>query len=69
MRTRDDLKAMVEALRGGHSLLAAYLEAVHQFDRQAKAAAIVDLGPDANPAACARSGNDVTPGLLDLASA
>ena len=51
MRTRDDLKAMVEALRGGHSLLAAYLEAVHAFDRQAlgKAAAIVDVIPDANP--------------------
>jgi hypothetical protein len=69
MRTRDDLKAMVEALRGGHSLLAAYLEAVHEFDRQAKAAAIVDLAPDDNLAACARSGNNVTPGLLDLASA
>lgn len=52
MRTRDDLKAMVEALRGRHGLLAAYLEAVHEFDWQAlgEAAAIVDLGPD--PAAC-----------------
>jgi hypothetical protein len=69
MRTRDDLKAMVEALRGGHSLLAAYLEAVQEFDRQAKATAIVDLAPDANPAPCARSGNNVTPELLDLASA
>ena len=66
MRTRE---AMVEALRGGQSLLAAYLEAVHAFDRQAKAAAIVDLAPDANLAACAPSGNNVTPVLLDLASA
>jgi hypothetical protein len=71
MRTRDDLKAMVEPLRGGHSLLAAYLEAVHQFDRQAvgKTAAIVDLAPDAKLPASARGGNSVAPGLLDLASA
>ena len=69
MRTRDDLKAMVEALRGRHGLLAAYLEAVHEFDWQAKAAAIVDLAADADPAASARGGNIVTPGLLDLVSA
>ena len=54
MRTRDDPKAMVEALRGGHSLLAAYLEAVHEVDGQAlgEAAEIVDLAPDTDLAAC-----------------
>jgi hypothetical protein len=50
MKTRDDLKAVVEALRGRHSLLAAYLEAVHEFDWRVlgKAVAIVDLAADAN---------------------
>jgi len=54
MRTRDDLKAMVEALRGRHSLLAAYLEAVHEVDSQAlgQAAEIVGLAPDTDLAAC-----------------
>jgi hypothetical protein len=50
MKTRDDLRAVIEVLRGRHSLLAAYLEAVHEFDWQApcKAIAIVDLAADAN---------------------
>ena len=50
MKTRDDLKAVVEALRGRHSLLAAYLEAVNEFEQQARsrAAAIVDLATEAN---------------------
>jgi hypothetical protein len=50
MKMRDDPKAVIEALRGRHSLLAAYLEAVHEFDRQAlsKAVTIVDPAADAN---------------------
>jgi hypothetical protein len=57
MKMRDDPKAVIEALRGRHSLLAAYLEAVHEFDRQAfsKAVTIVHLAADASPEASRRS--------------
>ncbi|MBV8922281.1 hypothetical protein [Bradyrhizobium sp.] len=50
MKTRDDLKAVVEALCGRDSLLAAYLEALYEFDWQAlsKAVAIVDLAANPN---------------------
>ena len=50
MKTRDDLRAVIEALRKHHGLLAAYLEAVDEFDWQAlsKPVAIVELGVGAN---------------------
>jgi hypothetical protein len=50
MKLRDDPKVVIESLCGRHSLLAAYLEAVHQLDRQAlsKAVTIVDLAAHAN---------------------
>jgi hypothetical protein len=50
MKMRDDPKVVIESLCGRHSLLAAYLEAVHQLDRQAlsKAVTIVDLAAHAN---------------------
>jgi hypothetical protein len=35
MRTRDNLNAVVDALRERHSLLAAYLEAADRIDRRA----------------------------------
>jgi hypothetical protein len=50
MKTRDDLKAVIEALRKHHGLLAAYLEAVEGFDWEAlsKPVAIVELAAGAN---------------------
>jgi hypothetical protein len=50
MRTRDDLKALIETLRDRHSLLAAYLEAADKVDWRAlnRPVAIGELAPVAN---------------------
>jgi hypothetical protein len=50
-RTRDDLKIVIETLRGRPSLLAAYLDAANKFDWQAvrKPVSIGKLAPVANP--------------------
>ncbi|MGA7803178.1 hypothetical protein [Bradyrhizobium sp.] len=53
MRTRDDLKAVIETLRKRHGLLAAYLEAADRFDWRTldKPMAIGELAPVVNCAA------------------
>jgi hypothetical protein len=53
MRTRDDLKAVIETLRKRHGLLAAYLEAADRFDWRTfdKPMAIGEFAPVANCAA------------------
>jgi hypothetical protein len=50
-RTRDDLKLVIETLRGRPSLLAAYLDAANKFDWQAarKPTPIGKLDAVANP--------------------
>jgi len=50
MRTRHDLRAVIDALRERHSLLAAYLEAADRLDWRAlnKPMAIGELAPVAN---------------------
>jgi hypothetical protein len=50
-KTRDDLKIVIETLRGRPSLLAAYLDAANKFDWQAarKPVPIGKLAPVANP--------------------
>lgn len=50
-KPRDDLKTVIETLRGRPSLLAAYLDAANKFDWHAvrKPMPIGKLAPVANP--------------------
>jgi hypothetical protein len=67
MRTRDDLRTVIDALRERHGLLAAYLEAADKFDWRAlnrplaigELASVANGGmPDRHPSELAGSRND-----------
>jgi FAD binding domain len=71
MRTRDDLRAVIDALRERHSLLAAYLEAADRLDWRAfnRPMAIGELASVTNGGVSGRNRSELAGGNASAAAA